>query len=60
LIDKKIQLKNDKRKTNNNYKNEDQNKYKNQILRDEIEKKIFKTKYIAIKSLRIKFNVTRK
>jgi hypothetical protein len=33
----------------------------NQILRDEIEKKKrFKTKYIAIKSLRTKFDVTRK
>jgi hypothetical protein len=44
LIDKKFQLKNDKGKANNNYnyKNEDQS----QILRDEIEKKIFKTKYI--------------
>jgi hypothetical protein len=28
----------------------------NQILRDEIEKKRFKTKYIAIKSLRTKFD----
>ena len=28
----------------------------NQILRDKIEKIIFKTKYIAIKILRIKFN----
>jgi hypothetical protein len=35
LIDKKFQLKNDKGKANNNYKNE-----------DEIEKQIFKTKYI--------------
>jgi len=37
LIDKKFQLKNDKKKANKNYKN--------QILKDEI-KKIFKTKYI--------------
>jgi hypothetical protein len=29
----------------------------NQILRDKIKKKRFKIKYIAIKSLRIKFNV---
>ena len=28
----------------------------NEILRVKIEKKYFKTKYIAIKSLRIKFN----
>jgi len=33
----------------------------NQILRDEIEKKTrFKTKYIAIKSLRIKFHIINK
>jgi hypothetical protein len=32
----------------------------NQILRDKIKKKRFKTKYIAIKSLRIKFNVINK
>jgi hypothetical protein len=45
LINKKFQLKNDKGKANDNYKNEDQSQYKNQILRDEIEKKN-KTKYI--------------
>jgi len=38
LIDKKFQLKNDKEKANKNYKN--------QIIRDEVEKQIFKTKYI--------------
>jgi hypothetical protein len=32
----------------------------NQILRDEIEKKRFKTKYIAIKSLRTKFDIISK
>jgi hypothetical protein len=32
----------------------------NQILRDEIEKKRFKTKYITIKSLRIKFDIISK
>ena len=32
----------------------------NQILRDEIEKKKFKTKYIAIKSLRTKFDIISK
>jgi len=32
----------------------------NQILRDEIEKKIFKTKYIAIKCLRTKFDIISK
>jgi len=32
----------------------------NQILRDKIKKKRFKTKYIAIKNLRIKFNVINK
>ena len=32
----------------------------NQILRDEIEKKRFKTKYIAIKSLRTKFDIINK
>jgi hypothetical protein len=37
------------------HKNENQNWYKNQILRDENKKKI-KTKYISIKSLRIKFD----
>ena len=31
----------------------------NQILRDEIEKKKFKINYIAIKSLRTKFNIIR-
>jgi hypothetical protein len=32
----------------------------NQILEDEIEKKRFKTKYIAIKRLRIKFDIINK
>jgi len=32
----------------------------NQILRDKIKKKRFKTKYIVIKSLRIKFNIISK
>jgi len=32
----------------------------NEILRDEIEKKRFKTKYIAIKSLRTKFDIISK
>jgi hypothetical protein len=32
----------------------------NQILRDEIEKIKFKTKYIAIKSLRTKFDIISK
>jgi hypothetical protein len=32
LIDKKFQLKNNKRKANNNYKNEDQIRYNEQII----------------------------
>jgi hypothetical protein len=32
----------------------------NQILRDKTKKKIFKTKYIAIKSLRTKFDIISK
>jgi len=32
----------------------------NQILRDEIERKKIKTKYITIKSLRIKFDIISK
>jgi hypothetical protein len=49
-------------KVNNNHKNKDQSWYKNQInqiLRDEIEKKI-KTKYTTIKSLRTKFDIINK
>jgi len=42
MIDKKkIINKRIRKKTNNNQKNKDQNWYKNQILRDEIEKKIY-------------------
>jgi hypothetical protein len=41
------------------HKNEDQSWYKNQILRDKNKKKI-KTKYISIKSLRIKFDKVNK
>ena len=32
----------------------------NQIIRNEIKKKRFKTKYIAIKKLKIKFNIISK
>jgi hypothetical protein len=32
----------------------------NQIIRDEIKKKRFKTRYIAIRSLRIKFDIISK
>jgi hypothetical protein len=63
LIKKKIQLKKYKRKINNNHKNNGQVYIKikfNQILRDEIEKKKFQTKYIKIKSLRIKFDIISK
>jgi len=60
LIDKKISIKNDKRKANNNYKNKDQDWYKNQIKSNSKGwnwKKKIKTKYITIKSLRIKFDI---
>jgi hypothetical protein len=60
LIDKKLQLKNDKRKAKNNYKNENQSSYKNEIIRDKIEKKIQNKMYIAIKSLRTKFDIISK
>ena len=63
MIKKKFQLKKYKRKVNNNHKNNGQVNIKikfNQILRDEIEKKKFQTKYIKIKSLRIKFDIISK
>jgi hypothetical protein len=63
LIHKKIQLKNNKKKqiTIIKIKTKVNIKIKlNQILRDEIEKKKFKTKYIAIKNLRIKFDTINK
>jgi len=50
---------NDKIKAKNIHKNKNQSWYKNQILRDENTKK-FKTKYISIKSLMIKFNIVSK
>jgi len=55
-------LKNNKRKTNNNHKNKDQSWYKNQIKSNSKGwnwKKKFKINYIAIKSLRTKFNIIR-
>ena len=63
MIHKKIQLKNNKKKqiTIIKIKTKVNIKIKlNQILRDEIEKKKFKTKYIAIKNLRIKFDTINK
>ena len=63
MIDKKFSLrKKKKRKTNSNQKNNDQSWYKiklNQILRYKIKNKI-KTKYIAIKRLRVKFDIINK
>jgi hypothetical protein len=50
---------NDRIKAKNIHKNENQNWYKNQILKDENTKK-FKTEYISIKSLMIKFNIVSK
>ena len=55
-------MKNNKRKTNNNHKNKDQSWYKNQIKSNSKGwnwKKKFKKNYIAIKSLRTKFNIIR-
>jgi hypothetical protein len=64
LIDKKFQLKNKKRKTNNIHKKKIKVGIKiklNQILSDEIEEnKRVKTKYIAIKNLKIKFDMISK
>ena len=59
MINKKFQLKNDKRKSNNNHKKRTKVNIKNQILRDEIKKR-FKKKYIEIKNLRTKFNLINK
>jgi len=60
LIDKKFQLKNDKRKANNNHKKRTKINIKNQIIRDEIKKKIQNKIYIEIKNLRTKFNLISK
>ena len=52
------------KKINNNDKNKDQNWYKNQIKLNykgwNLKKKRFKIKYIAIKSLRTKFDIINK
>jgi hypothetical protein len=63
LINKKFQLKNDKKKTNNNYKNKDQNyiaieklNFKRWNWKTNIQNKI----YITIKILRIKFDIISK
>jgi len=65
LIDKKFQLKNDKGKANNNYKNKDQNYIAIEKLNSKgwnwktnIQNNIYI--YIAIKSLRIKFDIISK
>ena len=60
MIDKKFQLKNDKRKANNNHKKRTKINIKNQIIRDEIKKKIQNKIYIEIKNLRTKFNLISK
>ena len=62
MIDKKFQLKNNKRKANNNHKIKIKVNIKiklNQILKHEIKKKI-KTKFISIKNLKIKFIIINK